>query len=436
MNKLKKTFNNLKYALPFAAIGLLPQEAKGQDWDVRYMPTEKINLFISQDDTSQALEYNALKTRTERDAMIQSRINPDWVDTIPEWIWNTYPNHISPPDYELWDCGNEIMELMVNSIKLVEGIYGGGGFQDDKYLFNKYKGFNLDSILKNEGTLKDNGKLGLPIYTLTIANSALNIGHGMNFALTGNTLSDWNSYNFIEPQLDQINVQPGEAFMYKDLDKVYAVYWYTHNRPDGKKELAAVPVAFFTITNGVPKFGGLNPYLKDLLITERESDPPIINIKQNNDPDSLVYNIVEKNFKSAWYTVNGGEKKLLGQSGAIKLGLEKGSYIITLGTEDYFRLKNEKIEDRIITAIEPPPTLENILLYPNPAEGIMHIKYKTNMSQNAYRTIYTLDGKPVVRKTIGQMTEEDLDITTLKKGMYIMNIIEGTDKQNLVFIKK
>ncbi|MGV8171330.1 MAG: T9SS type A sorting domain-containing protein, partial [Candidatus Woesearchaeota archaeon] len=72
----------------------------------------------------------------------------------------------------------------------------------------------------------------------------------------------------------------------------------------------------------------------------------------------------------------------------------------------------------------------------NPAEDIMHIRYKTNMSKNAYRTIYTLDGKPVERKNIGQITEEDLDITSLKKGMYIMNIVDGTDRQRIKFIKK
>jgi hypothetical protein len=46
------------------------------------------------------------------------------------------------------------------------------------------------------------------------------------------------------------------------------------------------------------------------------------------------------------------------------------------------------------------------------------------------------DGKPGERKTIGQMTDEDLDITSLKRGMYIMNIVDGKDRQNLVLKKK
>ena len=45
------------------------------------------------------------------------------------------------------------------------------------------------------------------------------------------------------------------------------------------------------------------------LITQRESDPPAINIKQGTDPDSLVCKINDANLKSVWYTVDGGANK-------------------------------------------------------------------------------------------------------------------------------
>jgi hypothetical protein len=86
------------------------------------------------------------------------------------------------------------------------------------------------------------------------------------------------------------------------------------------------------------------------------------------------------------------------------------------------------------TAIEPPATIDSLILYPNPAEDIMHIRYKTNMSKNAYRTIYTLDGKPVERKNIGNLTEEQIDITHYRRTVYIMRITDGKTEHTLKFI--
>jgi hypothetical protein len=177
---------------------------------------------------------------------------------------------------------------------------------------------------------------------------------------------------------------------------------------------------------------------------ERDKDPPVVTMINNPDPTFIEWNATDnKGIKTIYYTIDDtipgytAPKITIPQSGKKQLILSLGRHRIDIIAEDAFRLKGKATQYKdITTAIEPPTTIDSLILYPNPAEDIMHIKYKTNMSQNAYRTIYTLDGKPVERKTIGQMTEEDLDITTLKKGMYIMNIIDGKDRQSIKFIKK
>lgn len=74
------------YSILIALASMLPmKEAKGQDiWQIIYpKPTEPIDLFISQDSTPQALEYNALKTKAARDAILVEKLKSDITSKIP-----------------------------------------------------------------------------------------------------------------------------------------------------------------------------------------------------------------------------------------------------------------------------------------------------------------------------------------------------------------
>lgn len=69
-----------------------------------------------------------------------------------------------------------------------------------------------------------------------------------------------------------------------------------------------------------------------------------------------------------------------------------------------------------------------IVLYPNPSNGIINIKGLTN----GVVTIYNLIGKVVYNNTISN--NESIDLNSLSKGIYIAKIQEGNNISNIKFI--
>ena len=537
-NKIRRTLDTLVVGGSIAIASLIPQNAKGQNWYVQHMPKEKINMFISQDNTPQAAEYNNLTDLAKQNDTIQSRLNKDWVSTVAKWEYDNYPSHSPPAEYPVWDCGNSMLQLMINSIKKFGiGIYGGGGFQDDRFLYHKYTEFNLDSILKDEGTFVSNGDAGLPIYTVGLTDPVtVPGGHGMNALLKnikGSSMTKWSSWNFIEPQLKQINVQPGQAYMPSTCSFFMVEYWFVNDRSDGKKELAVVPVAFFTIKDGVATFGGLNPNLKDLLITDWENDKPALEVYPTTNSNKLKAKATDANLKDFVYSADGGSEKPLTSDVETDLGLLPGTHTIKVTARDYFRLITDTIFTRVIpttvnyapkvkfitpqpgvkypsdvrlkgnitdaegdpitasysldggqaitlspefdnplslvdgihkivitasdpthtgkyaprdsttfefkkaVGIEPGPTLDDkTSYYPNPVQDILHIKYKSGMSGNAFMSITTLDGKQIMSKKINGASEDDFDMTTYKPGIYIFKVVDGIVMQRIMLIKQ
>ena len=116
MSKTKKAINNLKYAISLVA-ALAPQGVKAQHWFVQHMPTEKINMFISQDNTLQAAAYNNLSDLAKQNDTIQSRLNKDWVSTVAKWEYDNYPTHSPPPEYPVWECGHTTIQMIINANK-------------------------------------------------------------------------------------------------------------------------------------------------------------------------------------------------------------------------------------------------------------------------------------------------------------------------------
>jgi len=279
------------------------------------LPIEKINPFISRDTTPQAIEYNLLKTKSERDSLILERIKPDWTSSIAQWTFESYPNGIPPSEYPFWACGNSSLQLMINSINFGEGINDDGGiFQDSTLLYNGYKGFNLDSILKNRGSLHDMGSVGVPMMVLVLENpDTLGDGHGMNASITGNDITKWEDWNFIEPQFDDTKLQPGQDYLFSNTRYATVVYYYLYKNKNSLKFLTSRGLTTFSIKNGVPNFEGTNPYLKNLLILKRDTVVPIIEISSPNEGTTynflnpnLKFKFTDENLKCAWYSLDNG----------------------------------------------------------------------------------------------------------------------------------
>jgi len=52
-------------------------------------------------------------------------------------------------------------------------------------------------------------RFNMPVYGVSIINPSTHWGNGMDAILTGENPLEWDSWSFVEPQLDDINVQPG-----------------------------------------------------------------------------------------------------------------------------------------------------------------------------------------------------------------------------------
>jgi len=211
-----------------------------------------INPFISTDANGAA--YNALTTKTERDNFIQEKLDEDWVNEIPF--------SIDAP----WNCTHYSINLFVNSKNLGEKIRTISSEFGKDWLYNGYKGNNLDSIYKNHGSLITMGSLGIPMEVTSLIDTSNGyFGHSMNCIITGDNLTKWEDINFIEPAQDAINVQPGQWKIPRECDEIIIAYPYlVEDRIQGNY-LKSILLVKFKIENGIPSL-----------------------IWENNDPDFKI----------------------------------------------------------------------------------------------------------------------------------------------------
>jgi len=183
-----------------------------------------VNPFVSTNSNGAA--YDLLTTKAQREAYVQEKLLEDWTNTIK---YNPEP---------LWDCDEVSHQLMTN----FHGYPGATG----------YSGFNLDSIYYNYGTLKDNGKYGLPVYWVGVSGEPY--GHGMNAILTGDDITKFEDWCFIEPQRDAINVKPGQLY-------IPSTCWIEIRAPPKTRsgeQLVNVSIIEFRVNNGVGKLEWIN----------------------------------------------------------------------------------------------------------------------------------------------------------------------------------
>ena len=186
--------------------------------------TYYVNPFVSTNPNGAA--YDALTTKAQRDAYVQEKLFEDWADVY----------HIPPsfPPNPTWDCTEYSNQLLVN----FHGFPGATG----------YSGFDLDSIYYYDGTLKDNGKYGLPVYWVYVSGGISN--HAMNAILTGNDITKFQDWNFIEPQRDSINVKPGRLYV---PETCYIEIRAPQKNREGD-QFGIVPITIFNVINKIATF--------------------------------------------------------------------------------------------------------------------------------------------------------------------------------------
>jgi len=123
-------------------------------------------------------------------------------------------------------------------------------------------------------------RFNLPMYGAAIYNPTTGWGHGMNTILTGEDPLNFNDWSFVEPQLDDINVQPGSQSIPRNTHvfiNALAGFQANGNR-------IATPVVYFQIDNdGNPSLypiEGISPN-QDLITTR-----PTVDIKETVETPS------------------------------------------------------------------------------------------------------------------------------------------------------
>lgn len=177
---------------------------------------------------SNGVIWNTLTTKAQRENYVLEKLLEDWTSTIK---YNPIPY--------LWDCTQVSTQTMINF----------HGFPNE----TGYSGFNLDSIYYYGGTLKDNGKYGIPVYFVTVDSPE---GHHMNALLTGDIsggdITVFENWSLIEPQYDEI-VKPGERYVPKTVT-------IRINAPPIKDGVQQYPIEIlrFNVIDGVGNFEWIN----------------------------------------------------------------------------------------------------------------------------------------------------------------------------------
>jgi len=101
----------------------------------------------------------------------------------------------------------------------------------------------------------------------------------------------------------------------------------------------------------------------------------------------------------------------------------------TTGSEDEVDTENEQSDVNLISKDK-----EDVLIYPNPTDGIITIRWKTRYSNKLNITIYDIMGKAVKEtQTDPEVNEIRLDLAGTGKGIYLF---EMRDKKNDVIINR
>lgn len=172
-------------------------------------------------------EWNKLTTRAEREDWLKKMLAIDLTSEVNGWNCTQYGD-----------------QLYLN-------LYGFKSIGDISDLLEYYPNYDLSN----------NGRFNLPLYRVSIADydsdGISRTGHAMNTIVLGDNALNWNDLCNVEPQTDQMNVQPGEAYLIGIDSKFYI----------GGSHGVRTRYIQYDIKNKIPIFIETNPDVK--IITQR-----------------------------------------------------------------------------------------------------------------------------------------------------------------------
>lgn len=214
-------------------------------------------------------------------------------------------------------------------------------------------------------------------------------------------------------------------------------------------------VAKVPLTQGKQKLKvysiGGNFNLNWIRIADRENTPPqltlnpdkVITLPQNSvvlqgevtDPD-------DEDIKFAWIKTNGPSGDVIenpGQSETVVSGLKEGTYVFRLTVFDGFETVSStvqvKVNKEVITHLHNREKT-SLQVYPNPLHEKLTIRYPDQVMAAKVVRIFDQTGK-VMQETYHEPGNEilTLDVSTIKKGLYIMHIQTSDTSVSIKLIK-
>lgn len=230
------------------------------------------------------------------------------------------------------------------------------------------------------------------------------------------------------------NVQSGAAIIEENTLNNGDEYSFTVNVTDSEKLMATLS---WTDRSGPSQAGTLNSTQAvlvndlDLRITDNSNQEylpwklDLTNLPNAVKGDNTVDNIerVEVDIPSAGqYTITVSHKGLL--AGQLGGGSQDYSLIVTGANMSLSTTDN---------------TLSNLMLWPNPANDVINFQYPSNTDKKASVTLFDLRGRIVYENTISSenaMVKGEIETSDFARGIYILNLKQGTSTVNQKVILK
>ena len=249
--------------------------------------------------------WNQLQTREERDSWIQNMFAIDQTDTL---LW-----HDGPVD-ERWISGNFATQIVLN-------------------FFDYEKLDPEDSDIPEKYDTTNLGRLNIPIYRVSSTDPSTGIGHGMNATLVGDNPLNFNDWNFIEPQTDDMNVQPGGwNIPYNRRVSISGIRNFNStSSPDMPRSFTIVRFYLDNIGDDSLSYqhSDLTLTRPDWISTLPDAAPPEITITHPQQDStytspltSLEYLLADANPDSMWVSTDSGQTKIYTSGGEPITGLQ------------------------------------------------------------------------------------------------------------------
>lgn len=104
---------------------------------------------------------------------------------------------------------------------------------------------------------------------------------------------------------------------------------------------------------------------------------------------------------------------------------------------DYLWVDNLNFSGNVVGLNEAVGSINSIALYPNPVKSNLNINYELKKESSVTLAVYSLDGKLVREYNKGMLfgnQSTTLDISSFKKGMYLLSIITNDGQMQQQFV--